>query len=119
LRKVSVFAVGTGLLVSLLQAPFAHMHRRDPAHRHAKGFAHAHLPVPAHSGVERPDDASDVQLLDWLALTGDAPASLVMEFCDPVRSPRPHGTHEIVRAPSPRAHDPPSLSQSNPRAPPA
>ncbi len=109
------------MLLSFAQAPFAHMHRRDPDHRHATAMPHFHLRLLAdqHLALRGPDDDDDVQPVDWVIITGDFTEPFVAIASEPVAVPAPVDRYELVRAPSPQAHDPPELLALPARAPPA
>jgi len=120
LKRLLVITVTLALLMSFAQAPFAHIHHRDPVHRHATAMPHAHLRLLSdrHLAVRGPDDDDDVQPVDWVVITGDSAEPLVAIVSEPVVIPVAVDLYELVRAPSPRAHDPPGLLALPPRAPP-
>ena len=106
--------------MSFAQAPFAHLHRRDPDHRHAKALPHSHSRVLSdpHLAMHGPDDDDDVQPVDWVILANDPAQPFVAIAGEPMAIPAPRPHVELVRAPSPRAHGPPGLPVLPPRAPP-
>ena len=117
---MSAITATVALLLSFAQAPFAHMHRRDPDHRHATAMPHSHLRLLSdqHLALHAPDDDDDVQPVDWVILAKDSAQPFVAIVCEPVMIPAPVDSYELLPAPTPRAHDPPGLLALPPRAPP-
>ena len=120
MKHLWAITAALALLFSFAQAPFAHMHRRDPDHRHATATPHSHLRLLSdqHLALHGPDDDDDVQPVDWVILAKDTAQPLVAIVSEPVMIPAPVNRYELLRAPSPRAHDPPGFLTLPPRAPP-
>lgn len=120
MKQVSALAATLVLLMSFAEAPSAHVHRRDPDHRHATAMPHSHLRLLSdqHLALQGPDDDDDVQSLDWVLISGDFGHPLIAIASEPVMIPVPVDFYELVRAPSPQAHDPPGIATLPPRAPP-
>ncbi|MFN0169896.1 MAG: hypothetical protein ACKV22_26030 [Bryobacteraceae bacterium] len=120
MRPSSAITATFALLLSFAQAPFAHMHRRDPDHRHATATPHSHLRLLSdqHRALHGPDDDDDAQAVDWVLLAQHSGQPLVAEKSEPMIVSVPPAGYELLRAPAPRAHDPPGIIQLPPRAPP-
>lgn len=116
---MSALTATAALLLSFAQAPFAHIHRRDPNPGQAAAMPHSHLPLSdQHLAMHGSDDDDGVQPIDWVLLAKDSVAPFVAENSEPAILLPPPVRHELLRAPAPRAHDPPGLIQLPPRAPP-
>ena len=118
--RLSAITATFALLLSFAQAPFAHMHRRDPDHRHATVMPHSHLRLLSDQrlALHGPEDDDDVQPVDWVLLAQSSTQPFVAEISEPVIVSAPPARYELLRAPAPRAHDPPGLTRLPPRAPP-
>jgi hypothetical protein len=108
------------LLLGLAQAPFSHVHRHDPGHRHAGIVPHTHMRLLGYDGRAFcvPDEDDDVQPVDWVLLGADWGPPLAVLVAGPFVPLPPVERGEFFRAPSPRAHDPPGLPNVPTRAPP-
>lgn len=120
MKRLPAITATFALLLSFPQAPLAHMHRRDPDHRHATAMPHSHLRLLSaqHLALHGPDDDDDVQPVDWVVLAQNSVRPFVAEKSEPMIVSAPPERYELLRAPAPRAHDPPGLIQLPPRAPP-
>jgi hypothetical protein len=120
LKRLSAITVTLALLLSVGQAPFAHIHRRDPDHRHATVMPHSHLRLLSdqYLALRGPDDDDDVQPVDWVVFAPDSAQPFVAEISEPMVVVIPPSRHEAFRSPTPSAHDPPGLINLPPRAPP-
>jgi len=112
------------LTVGALQAPFAHVHPKDPGHHHSTGFTHAHLDLDQHHDkaegpeIEKHADDELTVYLEW------APAAAPRIDLPYVEVPfvltlRPVITN-LGSAPefTPHAHSPPSVRLLPARSPP-
>jgi hypothetical protein len=117
---LSAITASVALLLSFAQAPLAHIHRRNPDHRHATAMPHSHLRLLSNQALSLhgPDDDDDVQSVDWVVLANGSQQPFVAEISQPVMVIAPAAQHERLRAPAARAHDPPGLITLPPRAPP-
>ena len=120
MRSSSAITVTLALLLSFVQSPFAHTHRRDLDHRHSVALSHSHLGLLSGRSLalHAPDD-DDVQPIDWVVLAKDFSQPFVAITSEPSVVPSQELQNEIVRTPAARAHDPPGLPALPPRAPPA
>jgi hypothetical protein len=107
-----------------LQAPFMHVHEHESTERHPHGFlhthfSHAHLSASRTPEVRDFDPDEDAHFLDWFTATlGDFQMPLYLPT--PVYSFAPTLISAAFSEPAIRSgHDPPHLSRSSPRAPPA
>ncbi len=120
MRSLSAITVTLALLLSFVESPFAHTHRRDPDHHHSVGLSHSHLGSLSHRtlALHSPGD-DDVQPIDWVVMAKDFSQPFVAITSEPNVIPSQELQYELVRAPVARAHDPPGLPSLPPRAPPA
>jgi hypothetical protein len=120
LRPSSAITVTLALLLSFIQAPFAHTHRRDPDHLHAVGLSHSHFGLLSgrNLALHVPDD-DDVAPIDWVVLTKEFSQPFVAITNEPSFVPSLGPQQQVVRTPTARAHDPPLLHAVPSRAPPA
>lgn len=123
-RRCSTALMAAVLAGASLEAPFAHMHPKDPDHHHAHGFTHAHLAWLHHHDegtapeVSPREDDERAIYLDWaptaaprLAVAySEAPASLTAEPALAAAGVAPEFR--------PRAHSPPPAPLSPARSPP-
>jgi hypothetical protein len=109
-----------GLVFSFAQAPFAHVHRHDPDHRHATALPHSHwrLIDDRHAAVDAHDDEDDAQAIDWFVMAEGSGPPFVAVTSEPLETTAPAMRHERMRPPVPRAHDPPAIRSLPPRSPP-
>lgn len=126
MRYPTSFLLNVALLLSFLQAPSLHVHAHEATRRHVGTFFHTHFGhhgvPPASSQAEwrdlSPDE--DAQFLSWVSKTasdnGPVPVVLVDST---VILHAPVLTEWQTTILRPRAHDPPSLNATPPRAPPA
>jgi hypothetical protein len=120
------------LLFAFWGSPFFHLHPVDERIHHDgaaiafdhEALIHAHLPriAPAHTTTSV-SDTEEIEIpIDIFRAVTTPGATLALPFLAPARAALTLPEVSSVRAflPSlPRAHDPPSLSQLIPRAPPA
>lgn len=120
LRFLSTIAATVALLLSFAQAPFAHMHRREPGRSHPATILHSHVGLLSDRSLafHGLDGDDDVRPVDWVVLARDSAPSFVAVISEPLAIPAPVESYELLRVPAPRAHDPPGLPSLPPRAPP-
>jgi len=124
MRRAVALESCIALVAALILAPFQHVHHGDHDHDDAS-FIHAHFYAPvvehADSGpeIEDPHDEHSAAALDTFTIVPTAiftllqpPQIAVLIVVLPVFSGRTEPVEE-------RAHDPPALACSIPRAPPA
>jgi hypothetical protein len=123
-RLLTAVLVNVALLFAFMQAPSLHVHAHEATGRHVAGFLHAHVPhveAPLSDAAEWRDiDADeDAQFLNWTSITpsyaGLAPVTLVQSA---VVLPAPAVSEWQTTILRLRAHDPPNLNSTPPRAPP-
>jgi hypothetical protein len=122
MRAPGAVASIAALSWGFLQAPFFHIHPEELDHPAAAPVhVHVHLAPnatgPAIGAHTADDDAIDV---DWV-LARPAPAIFVFEPGIPsaIVIPAPALVSGATPAPQRRGHDPPDLTPTQPRAPPA
>ncbi|MBI3211051.1 MAG: hypothetical protein HYZ37_19370 [Candidatus Solibacter usitatus] len=120
MKPFRAITAALALLLSFAQAPFAHTHRNDPDHGHATLMPHSHASLLAglHPVLQGPDDDDDVTSMEWVLLKLSVPQLFVAESSERTFALPPPARQKILRAPEPRAHDPPGLSKLPPRSPP-
>lgn len=113
--------VAASLLLAFAQAPFLHVHDRDPAHEHARGLAHAHWASEKTEGpaLQADDHGGDARSLSWIAGDGKSPLRLVAAAPETVLIPEPVAQPALVTELIPHSHDPPWRLALKSRAPPA
>lgn len=113
------------LALTFVQAPFLHVHAHEETQRHRGGFFHTHFPHYHHLSASKTADVSDLDPDDdavfqhWFSAT-------VSEFSTPAFLPAfvfavvPMQISEPFLAPEILSgHDPPRLTCTAPRSPPA
>ena len=111
MRPFWAVTAAIALLLSFAQAPFAHMHRRDPDHRHATLMPHTHVRLLAdqHSVLRGPDDDNDVQPVNWVVLENASAQPFVALVSEPALDSPPDVKYQCLRPPEPHANDPPRV----------
>lgn len=105
------------LLSTFWAAPFHHDHQDDPSHSHGDWLGHSHL-SPFHLDAEIEAAETPAQPQDWVAATVEPSRALVALMRSEPSECRPAvGRLELCQARLP-GHDPPSRTQTIPRAPP-
>jgi hypothetical protein len=109
------------LLLAFAQAPFMHVHDRDPAHEHAHGFTHAHWAGEDADGpaLKSDDHASDARSLSWIGGDGKSPTRFAATPAEAISIPEPIAQPALVTELIPHSHDPPWRFALKSRAPPA
>lgn len=123
-RSAVSLLLNLALALAFIQAPFFHVHEHESTKHHPGGLMHCHLP---HHGVIEPskpalcdfDPDDDAHSQDWFSAAFDgnqSPAIFELRRLEivPHRVAEPMTDSLILHG-----HDPPSLSSSTPRAPPA
>ena len=125
-RQILSITVTVCLCLAGLQAPFEHVHPKDPHHRHAKGVGHFHV-SPAKTvaqknegpALARKSHEHTAVWKSWLSATlsrvtvdqGILPDGQVMPIPVVVSAARIRLLIEF--------HDPPDIVDTSPRAPPS
>jgi hypothetical protein len=112
------------LFWGFLQAPFLHVHTEELDHSSVSAPIHLHMQVArAASGIailaETADD--DAIETEWSVTQPPQPVTILADIA-PTDNPwvtSPVFFSAVVPVPSQRAHDPPDLTQKQPRSPPA
>jgi hypothetical protein len=131
MRRMIAGPTVLAVLFGFWGAPFLHLHAvtvRTDHHGaavefHHEKLIHAHLPVAtSHSTVTVGSTEEDEKPLDIFRAVTTSSAAVAPPFVVPVRvslAPPVVAPARVFLPLSPRTHDPPSLSQLVPRAPPA
>jgi hypothetical protein len=124
MRSVLALQTCLGLLASFFVAPFEHVHQGGADHEHA-GLIHAHfysLPSPHRNTGPAWDDGEDDHASAWSVDTFTLTLTTVLAPFVPSRGPKLEVIlsefFQPVETIEERAHAPPSLDSSIPRAPP-
>jgi hypothetical protein len=124
MRPLVALQTCLGLLASFFVAPFEHVHGAGADHDHA-GLIHAHfysLPSPHRNTGLAWDDVDDDHRSAWSVDTFTLALTAGLELFVPSPGPRLHVVlvefFPPARAIEERAHAPPPLDASIPRAPP-
>lgn len=127
MRRAAAIETTLALLLAFCLAPFQHVHTGpDGDHAHS-GEIHSHFFSPhvaAHpeSGVhieaDDDDDHAEAQLLDTFTLVLPHAVAVCLPSRAPAMAAAPAQTTAPIAVVEERAHDPPSLDNSSPRAPP-
>jgi hypothetical protein len=131
MRRMIAGPTVVAVLFAFWGSPFFHLHAATAGARHHgavefdhETLIHAHLPAAAarHSTATLSDTEEDEKPLDIFRAVPSTGAGIVLPFVVAVRAvltpPAVRPAH-VFSSLSPRAHDPPSLEQLVPRAPPA
>ena len=119
MRPFWAVTAAVALLLSFAQAPFAHMHRRDPDHQHATLMPHTHLRLLSdqHPALRGGDD-NDVQPVNWIVLANAFAQPFIAVVSQSELISPSTVAYQCLRPPEPKSHDPPGLISLPPRGPP-
>ena len=120
-RRTLHLGITASLLLAFAQAPFLHVHDRDPGHEHAHGFAHAHWAAANYDGptLQSEDHAGEARSLSWIPGDGKSPVRLAAALPEAISIPEPIAQPALVTELIPHSHDPPWQLTLKSRAPPA
>ena len=120
-RRTLHLGITASLLLAFAQAPFLHVHDRDPAHEHAHGFTHAHWAGEGADGlaIEADDHVGDARSLSWIPGDGKSPVRIAAALPEAISIPEPIAQPSLVTELIPHSHDPPWQLALKSRAPPA
>jgi hypothetical protein len=115
--------VSVALLLAFLEAPFEHTHQNQSTQRHSGPPLHLHLKSFHATGsgeaLLAPDPDDDAVFQNWFAITHNDPGTSPALAVECFSLSAPEDTGWIARPLPEMGPDPPHLSSTNPRAPPA
>jgi hypothetical protein len=131
MRRSFALSLIFALLLTLVRAPFFHLHagrdhdHYEQGHRNLSLVFHTHItPFPKssnRSAGNKPNISSgehDVQVIDILLVKQSNPAFLLVQAEQLAVLCKPTCTGQSFHEPTPRTHDPPFVYSSIPRSPP-
>src|SRR5580692_8455611 len=127
MRRTVAIETSLALLLAFFFAPFQHVHTGPEGDHADAGEIHAHFFLPhtvahalpgVHIEAEDDDDHAHAKSLDTFTLVLPDGLPLYLPSRAPVQAADPAEQVAPIAAVEERAHDPPSLDNSTPRAPP-
>jgi hypothetical protein len=127
MRRTVAIETSLALLLAFFFAPFQHVHTSPDGDHADAGEIHAHFFLPhaiaqlapgIHIEADDDDDHAQARSLDTFTLVLPDGLPLYLPSRAPAVAVDPSETAAPIAAVEERAHDPPSLDNSTPRAPP-
>ena len=121
-RFLSIF-MSCVFALAFAQAPFAHVHEHSDPHDHG-GVFHTHHVEDDHDhsdgvALKSIDPDNDARSVDVFKVVKSPDAKLLFTLPATLIGFAPELERELVQGVTPRGHDPPDLTSSPARAPPA